>query len=423
MKNVRLLPIAICLSFYWSSTLFAIGPVTVYVNPMSADGGTGLKPTIDPTDPDRAFRQIKHVEAQNLNMNTLGIDSYTVICYSTQTELDPSTPFNFRYDTSPFSWSGWTYSSTKTVLITTRFPYDQHLGSMTDHGYKLIPTNIPGNMMSFADGNWRMEGLIAFSSGSNGSTFPSMLATAAMDTNATGYLLNNILGMQCDGGETECRGLFNTNTAVKTVIAANNIFFAPLLNNFSLAPGAKMLNQPAGGDGFPQAMGGDQSGLTLYSYSNTVAEGFFTGVEDAALTDSFVKNTVVQNTGNNAFAGCSAGSFNNISDDTTDCGADTVNNASVTFVNGHSAQDWRLSGLDTTAFKKCVSLSTDTVFAFIYDNGGGTRTATSLGVDLWDCGADERGTDRITLAGGGEPPAPSPVFNPVFRRREYQYIQ
>ena len=150
------------LPVYFSSNGFCNGPITVYVNPMSTDGGTGTERTIDPSNPNRAFRSIKHVEAQNLNMTTLGIDSYTIVCYSTQTENDRSIPFDIRYDTSSFAWNGWTQSSTQTVFITVRGSFDQHIGTITDRGYKLIPTNIGGNMISFAVGDGALKAWLCF---------------------------------------------------------------------------------------------------------------------------------------------------------------------------------------------------------------------------------------------------------------------
>lgn len=400
--RIKTLLAAVALAFFSATAAWSNGPQTVYVNPMSTDGGNGTTNSIVPSDPNRAFRSIRNVEAQNLNMVTLGIDSYTIICTSTQTEQDTTIPYNLRYDTSSFSWSGWTQGATQYILITVRNSYDMHLGTPTDHGYKLVPTNLTGNVMSFADGPWIIDGLTIISSGTNTSGFPALLNLGAMDTNATGYFLNNIAGLSCDGNETECRGIFNSNAAVKTLIAQNNLFINPQLNAWNF--GGTMLAQ-SGSNGFPQCVGADTAGMTLYFYNNTCAEGFFTGIEASAST-IISKNSVIQNTSDNSFSGCDAASFNNIGDDATTCGGGTLTNSSVTFVNGHSLQDWHLKSTDIVASTHCVSLSTDTAYAYAFDFEGGTRPVTPS-LTSWDCGCDQKGTDRTTVAGGGggSPPA------------------
>lgn len=407
MIRVRTL-LAVALSLFSSTAAFALGPGAIiqYVNPMSRDGGDGSTPSIDPTNPSRAFSSLKHWEAQNLDLVALG-SSMTVICKSTQTELDTTIPFDIRYDTSPLSISGWTTGATNQILIIPD-AFSMHLGTPTGHGYKNVPTNIPGNVWSYSDGNVIVDGLTVVSSGTNGGSFPSMINIGGVDANTTNYILNCIFGMTLDGNETEARGLYGSNTNVKTFIVQNNLFLAPKYNQWRF--GGTWINQQ-GEDGFARCAGMDSTGNTVYFYNNTCAEGWYTGYEGTAGV-FIAKNSIFQNTSNNAFAGCDAASFNNIGDDATTCGGGTITNSSVAFRNGHSHQDWHLANTDTVAQSKCVSLSTDTAFAYAWDIEGGTRT-TSAGLTAWDCGCDEVGTDRVTVGagqgGGGGGPSPARV--------------
>lgn len=384
--------------------LWGAGAIINYVNPMSPDGGTGLERSIDPANPNRSYRWLKHWETQNLNLVALG-SSMTVICWSTQTEMDTTIPFEVRYDTSPVSISGWTTSATNTITIMPD-DFSAHLGTMTGHGYKLVPTNINGSPISFSDGYWYVNGLTIMSSGTNAAAFPAMVNIGAMEANTTGYLLNNIIGMSCDGDETVCRGLWGGNANVKTVIAQNNLFFMPSYQHFNFSSGEKLYQN--GSAGFPICVGGDTAGATFNFYNNTCANGWYQGVNNAGIV-VVAKNNIIQNTSNNSFAGCSAGSFNNVGDDATTCGDNTITNAAVSFANA-AQSDWHLANNDTVAQGKCVSLSTDSAYASLFDYEGGTRTA-SAGLTAWDCGCDEVGTNRATVAaaggGGGDPGPPA----------------
>ena len=378
MKGIRFFPLFVAAAFYHSIAWAAL--VVNYVNPLSTDGGDGTTTSIDPSDAHRAYKYLKHWEAQNINLVGAG-NSMMVICDSTATDVYPDG--GVRVDTTSVNVSGWTTSATSSITITVG-PNSVHKGTYTASGYRLETANTG---MTITDGFVTVDGLLITSTRTS-SSFPIIISGGNVEAGSTYTIKNCILRGIADGNETEFRGIYDSGNVAHTSIFINDLIYFPLNTNLAL-------NQ-SGSNGFPACVKTEATTVTSYLYNITCASGAFTGFEQAS-GFMIVKNSVVQNAASTNYSGCASTSADNTAGDTSTCGQAGRTSKTVTFVNP-AAQDWRIAA-NSVGVSSCPSLSTDTLAGFTYDFDGGTRATSGAGT--WDCGCDEHGTDWSTVAGGG----------------------
>jgi hypothetical protein len=357
--------------------------VTYFVNPMSADGGNGTSWSIDPADPNRAFKYLKHWEGLNLNITAAGTNqNVRVILHSTRTYSDP---YSQTADTPTVSISGWITDATHRIHIVAS-SFSVAGTSIPEHGYIYTPTTF-GNAISLSDGNIIWEGITTVSSGTSTGANSTIVNIGAVDANTTNYFLGNYFGCRFEGDETEGRAVYGGNANVKTTIFMNNYFVG--LDATRKAPDG------TSAVGFAAGVKSENANNTFYLFNNHFSN-LYTSIEHASGLTVAINNTS-QNSGTTAYSGCGSGSDRNLSEDTSTCGQDPVTSQAVTYV-GESTLNFRLANNDTGAANKGISLATSTVFASLFDIEGGTRSATAGARNVGDLGPDEIGTSRQTVA-------------------------
>lgn len=300
--------------------------------------------------------------------------------------------------TSATTISGYTTSATSSITVRAH-PESLHKGTYTITGVYNWRGNNTG--LTIADGWVEIDGAVITGSATTTNN-PAGISIGNVDVNSNVTIKNSIIRTIDQGDDIEGYGIIDQTA---------NTHYTRIINCLIYFPTAPVgnLNQD-GSIGFPIGMMLASAGTTAYVYNTLFSSGVFKGLDSTA-GSYVVKNTIIQNSLNNAFDGvCESSSTDNTSDDATTCGAAGRTNKTIDFVNA-SAQDWHLA---TTAISvsSCPSLSTDSVHPFADDIGGGTRSVSS-GQALWDCGCDEIGTDWATVAGGGgggggDSPAGSP---------------
>lgn len=357
--------------------------VTYFVNPMSTDGGNGTSWSIDPSDPNRAFKFLKHWEALNLNITAAGTNqNVRVILHSSRTYSDP---YSQQQDTAPVTVSGWTTDATHRIHIVAS-SFSVAGTSIPEHGYIYTPTDF-SNGTSFSDGNIIWEGITMVTSGTTTNANPTLVNIGGVDANTTNYFLGNYFGARFEGDETEARVVYGGNANVKTTIFMNNYFVG--LDATRKAPDG------TSAVGFAAGAKSENANNTFYFFNNHFSN-LYSSIEHTSGLTVAINNTS-QNSGTTAYSGCGSGSDRNLSEDTSVCGQDPVTSQAVSYV-GESTLNFRLANGDTGAANKGISLSTNSVFASLFDIEGGTRSATAGARNVGDMGPDEIGTSWQTRA-------------------------
>lgn len=366
----------------YPSVLSEFIPTTTYfVNPMSLDGGTGTSWSIDPADPNRAYSSLKHAEAPNRDITAAGQNTNVIIiCHSTRSYSDPYSQIT---DTSAVTFSGWTTDATHRVRIVAS-SFSVAGTSIPEHGYILACSTF-SNCISLSDGNLIWEGITIVSSGSTTNAYATILNIGAVDANTTNYFIGNYVGARFDGDETEARVVYGGNANVKTTILMNNYFVG-------LDASRKALDGTSA-NGFAAGVKSENANNTFYLFNNHFSN-LYTSIEHTSGLTVAINNTS-QNSGTTAYSGCGSGSDRNLSEDTSVCGQDPITSQAVTYV-GESVLNFRLANGDAGAANKGISLSTNSVFASLFDIEGGTRSATAGARNVGDLGPDEIGTSWQT---------------------------
>lgn len=355
---------------------------TYFINPMSLDGGNGTSWSIDPADPNRAFKFLKHAEALNLDITATGTNQNVIfICHSSRSYSDP---YSQTRDTPTVSFAGWTTDATHKIRVTAS-SFSVSGTSIPEHGYIYTPTDF-GNAISLSE-RVIWDNMTIVSSGTTSGNNPSILNIGAMDANSTSYFLNNYVGVRFEGDETEARVVYGGNANVKTTILMNNYFVG-------LDASRKALDGTSA-NGFAAGVKSENANNTFYLFNNHFSN-LYTSIEHTSGLTVAINNTS-QNIGNtnSGYTGCGSGSDRNLSEDTSVCGQDPITSQAVTYV-GESVLNFRLANGDAGAANKGISLSTNSVFASLFDIEGGTRSATAGARNVGDLGPDEIGTSWQT---------------------------
>lgn len=357
--------------------------------------------------------RIRHVNPNNLCGANNGLTKETGYCDLKEAEAKEQTDLVAAGDslhiwlragttvktaTSSVSISGYTVSETSSITVR-GFPGEVHRGSYTTDGCYNWQGNNSG--LTISDG-WVTVADTIITGSATTSNFPGAVNISNVDAGSKVFLDGLIIRLISQGDDNAGYGILDQTANAHFTYVSNSIIYFPTAT-------VGNLNQD-GGVGFPRGATLSSAGSEMYLYNVTFASGSYLGTE-VANGSLIVKASIIQNNLSTAFSGCASSSTDNISDDASTCGGgNSKTNQTVLFSNPQ-AQDWRLATNDTVAVGAASSLSTDTARAFAYDIGGGTRSSSS-GPGLWDAGADEIGTDWVSVTGeggggGGEPGPPA----------------
>lgn len=266
-------------------------------------------------------------------------------------------------DTTEVAIAGWTTDATNYIRIYTPTA-ERHTG-LIGTGYRLTNTTTFAAILTITEENVRLEGVELYATATNHDDLLKINATGLCDIRISYCLFNGTAMVNFDGieGSGAASGEYR------------------IWNNFILKTDGHGINWNVTGGG------------VLYLYNNSIVgcarkAGGFSGVLRTGGTIIAKNNIVDERTtsGSNSASGAFSGTFDasstgNLSTDTSDAGADTINSATPIYVDVAN-NDIHLGPTDTACKNLGVDLSADANLAFTDDIDGNIR-------GTWDIGADE----------------------------------
>lgn len=323
--------------------------VTIYVNTNSTAGGDGT--TNNTSGATRAYASLLEAITNHSSKNLVSVGkSLKIICSGT------------NYDTiaSQTDFSGYTTSSTNSILITTdsNVSNSRHVGLWSDSIYRL---RVNYNYFNINNNNVVVDGLqILVGSVDDNGHKGIQLSASADNITVSSCIIKFNRSAQTSYGNVSV-GIYGNVDATGNRYYYNNIIYDFINNGNTSGAGIETVNHTSG---------------KTYVYNNTVADSYY-GIKDG-YSDIVAKNNIVQGCTFDYSGSFDGASANNISLDATSPNV-SFRSKTVIFVNA-GAEDYHLSASDTEAKDTGADLSAE---FFVKDIDGVARTGT------WDIGADE----------------------------------